>query len=101
MGYIAHSQYESLTLLQLLSVTGPYGITFLIGWFTAVADSLCEAGLSVHECRAAQPTGRPKKLVYAFSSNAAFQMLIQRAEAQTSTLAKLSPPHTTAHKLRH
>jgi len=29
------------------------------------------------------------------------QMAIQRAEAQTSTLAKLAPPHTAAHKLRH
>jgi len=28
-------------------------------------------------------------------------MAIQSAEAQTSTLAKLAPPHTTAHKLRH
>ena len=28
-------------------------------------------------------------------------MAIQSAEAQTSTLAKLAPPHTTAHKLPH
>jgi hypothetical protein len=28
-------------------------------------------------------------------------MAIQSAEAQTSTLAKLAPPHTAAHKLRH
>jgi len=28
-------------------------------------------------------------------------MAIQRAEAQTSTLAKLAPPHTAAHKLSH
>jgi len=27
------------------------------------------------------------------------QMAIQRAEAQTSTLAKLAPPHTAVHKL--
>jgi hypothetical protein len=30
-----------------------------------------------------------------------FQMAIQRAEAQTSTLAKLAPPDTAAHKLSH
>ncbi|HZW91813.1 MAG TPA: hypothetical protein VFF64_02475 [Candidatus Eremiobacteraceae bacterium] len=29
------------------------------------------------------------------------QMAIQRAEAQTSTLAKLALPHTAAHKLSH
>jgi len=28
-------------------------------------------------------------------------MAIQCAEAQTSTLAKLAPPHTAAHKLGH
>src|SRR5271154_2982632 len=28
-------------------------------------------------------------------------MAIQSAEAQTSTLAKLAPPHTAAHKLSH
>ena len=42
-GSIAYSQYEHLTLLQLLSVTGLYGITFLIGWFASVAASLWEA----------------------------------------------------------
>lgn len=49
------------------------------------------------------PTRRPKKkkLVHAFSSNAAFQMAIQSAEAQASTLAKLAPPHTATHKLGH
>ncbi len=50
-GSIAYSQYESLTLLQLLSVTGLYGITFLIGWFAAVADSLWEAGFAVPKAR--------------------------------------------------
>jgi len=30
-----------------------------------------------------------------------FQMANQSAEAQTSTLAKLAPPHTAAHKLSH
>jgi apolipoprotein N-acyltransferase len=42
-GSIAYSQYESLTLMQLLSITGLYGITFLIGWFAAVAESLWQA----------------------------------------------------------
>jgi hypothetical protein len=29
------------------------------------------------------------------------QVAIQRAEAQTSTLAKLAPPHTAAYKLSY
>jgi apolipoprotein N-acyltransferase len=50
-GSVAYSQYEHLILLQLLSVTGLYGITFLIGWFAAVANSLWEAGCVVPKVR--------------------------------------------------
>jgi apolipoprotein N-acyltransferase len=50
-GSIAYSQYESLTLLQLLSITGLYGITFLIGWFAAVAESLWEVGFVFPKAR--------------------------------------------------
>jgi apolipoprotein N-acyltransferase len=50
-GSVAYSQYESLTLLQLLSVTGLYGITFLIGWFAAVAESLWHSGFDVRSVR--------------------------------------------------
>ncbi len=50
-GSVAYSQYESLTLLQLLSITGLYGITFLIGWFAAVVNSLWEKGFTVSKVR--------------------------------------------------
>lgn len=50
-GSIAYSQYESLVLLQLLSVTGLYGITFLMGWFASVADSFWEAGFAIPRVR--------------------------------------------------
>lgn len=48
----AYSQYENLPLLQLLSVTGLWGITFLIGWFAAVCNWLWEEGL---DSKAARP----------------------------------------------
>jgi apolipoprotein N-acyltransferase len=55
-GSIAYSQYESLTLLQLISVTGLYGITFLVGWFAAVGASVWEAEFALlqtwRECAA-------------------------------------------------
>jgi len=50
-GSIAYSQYEHLTLLQLLSITGLYGITFLIGWFASVAESVWEAGFVITKAR--------------------------------------------------
>jgi apolipoprotein N-acyltransferase len=50
-GSISYSQYENLILLQLLSVTGLYGITFLIGWFASVAESFWDAGFAVVKVR--------------------------------------------------
>ena len=41
-GAVGYSQYGELALLQLLAVTGLWGITFLIGWFAAVGNLLCE-----------------------------------------------------------
>jgi apolipoprotein N-acyltransferase len=44
-GSIAYSQYGNLPLLQILSVTGLWGITFLICWFAAVCNWLWQDGL--------------------------------------------------------
>lgn len=44
-GSAAYSQYGNLALLQLVSVTGLWGITFLIGWFATVCNWVWEDGL--------------------------------------------------------
>lgn len=44
-GSAAYSQYGNLALLQLVSVTGLWGITFLIGWFAAVCNLVWEDGI--------------------------------------------------------
>jgi apolipoprotein N-acyltransferase len=51
-GSAAYSQYGNLPLLQILSVTGTWGITFLIGWFAAVCNWLWEDGIESHPARA-------------------------------------------------
>lgn len=43
-GAIGYSQYGQLALLQLVAVTGLWGVTFLIGWFAAVGNLLWEHG---------------------------------------------------------
>jgi apolipoprotein N-acyltransferase len=50
-GSIAYSQYGNLPLLQILSVTGLWGITFLIGWFAAVSNLLWQDGLESARAR--------------------------------------------------
>jgi apolipoprotein N-acyltransferase len=50
-GSVAYSQYGNLALLQILAVTGLWGITFLIGWFAAVCNWLWEEGLDSKRAR--------------------------------------------------
>ncbi len=39
---IASTQHENLPLLQLASITGGYGVSFLVAWFASVANELWE-----------------------------------------------------------
>jgi apolipoprotein N-acyltransferase len=50
-GSAAYSQYGNLAVLQILSVTGLWGVTFLIGWFAAVCNWLWEDGLESERAR--------------------------------------------------
>ena len=50
-GSAAYSQYGNLPLLQLLSLTGLWGITFLIGWFAAGCNWIWEEGLDSRSAR--------------------------------------------------
>ena len=50
-GSIAYTQYGNLPLLQLLSVTGLWGVTFLMGWFAATLNWLWEEGLKSKRAR--------------------------------------------------
>ena len=51
-GSAAYSQYGNLALLQVLSVTGMWGITFLMGWFAAMCNLLWEEGFASKRARA-------------------------------------------------
>ena len=50
-GSAAYSQYENLILLQVVSLTGLYGISFLIAWVAAVGNWAWEKDFSWHEVR--------------------------------------------------
>lgn len=45
-GAQAYTQYSSLTFIQLLSVTGMWGITFLVSWFATVVNYAWERSFS-------------------------------------------------------
>ena len=50
-GSVAYSQYGNLPLLQILSVTGLFGVTFLIGWFASVWNWIWEHDIAWHKVR--------------------------------------------------
>lgn len=39
---LAYTQYDNLPLLQLLSITGTYGVSFLMAWFASVGNGIWE-----------------------------------------------------------
>ena len=51
IGEKAYSQFGNLELMQLLSVTGTAGITFVIFWFAATMASLWDTGFVWRRCR--------------------------------------------------
>lgn len=50
-GSIAYTQYGNLPLMQLASVTGIWGISFLVAWFASVAAWSWERGFAGKEVR--------------------------------------------------
>jgi apolipoprotein N-acyltransferase len=50
-GAAAYSEYGNLPLLQLLSVTGMWGISFLMAWFATVCNGLWEEGMASQKAR--------------------------------------------------
>lgn len=51
-GAAGYSQYGDLRLLQVLSVTGLWGVTFLMGWFAAVCNRVWDEGWNSNRSRA-------------------------------------------------
>jgi apolipoprotein N-acyltransferase len=52
-GSVAYSQYGDLPLLQLLSVTGLWGVTFVVSWPAAVCNLFWEDGFGSAKARTA------------------------------------------------
>ncbi len=52
-GFAVYSQYESLSLLQILSITGMWGVIFLIGWCASTANAVWEKGFDWPPARGA------------------------------------------------
>lgn len=52
-GSAAYSQYASLPLMQVASVTGIWGLTFLVSWLAPVVNAIWEHGIGRRDVRRA------------------------------------------------
>jgi apolipoprotein N-acyltransferase len=50
-GSLANSQFGSLDLTQLMSITGMWGVTFLVSWFASTVNWIWEEGLNWQRIR--------------------------------------------------
>ena len=88
-GSTAYSQYGSLPLLQLVSVTGIWGLTFLISWLAPVVNQIWERGWSDSAVRAPAVL-----LVVAFTAALLFggaRLAFAAPAAETVRVAALAP----------
>lgn len=53
---VAYTQFGNLALLQVLSVTGLWGVTFLVTWFASMGNWVWEEGLDSRRARVASVT---------------------------------------------
>ncbi len=88
-GSLAYSQRFNLPLLQLLSVTGIWGITFLIGGVAPALNELWERGL---ERRAARRLAALAMLVAVLEGAGALRLLIaERTGGEEIAVAAVAP----------
>ncbi|UCF38290.1 MAG: hypothetical protein JSU96_05415 [Acidobacteriota bacterium] len=89
-GNIAYTQTENLALLQFASLTGVWGITFLILWLAPVLNNLWENGFTI-------PSSRRALLVYGSTLAGillfgSLRLLFFQPSGETVRVASVTPP---------
>ncbi|MFG1616378.1 apolipoprotein N-acyltransferase [Nonomuraea wenchangensis] len=82
---LAATQHDNLPLLQVVSVTGGYGVSFLIAWFAAVCNHLWQDGFA---WRRVAPFGAVLALVLAGGS---LRLAFAAPAGETVRVAGVSP----------
>ncbi|QIB67396.1 nitrilase-related carbon-nitrogen hydrolase [Kineobactrum salinum] len=87
-GTRAITQSEHLALLQILSITGPYGIGFLIGWFATLVNHVWEE-VSWKSCRI--PVGAFTLVLLAVLIGGSLRLAFFQYEGDYVKIAGISP----------
>jgi apolipoprotein N-acyltransferase len=93
-GSLAYTQYGNLPLMQLASVTGIWGIAFLIAWFASTVNACWENDFDFRRVRKiAGVYGCVWLLVYAYG---AARLFLIDAEKTVRVAAVMTPDHAMA-----
>ena len=88
-GSAAYSQYGSLPLIQLVSITGIWGLTFLVSWLAPVVNQAWESGWSASAVKV------PAVLLVAATTAALLfggtRLAFDSPDAETVRVAALAP----------
>ena len=84
---LAYTQWNNLELLQLVSITGIWGISFIIYWFAAVVNRLWDLGFSLPEFRKPKAHLEIKIFAIVFLAILFFGYGIHKAQYGLSLLA--------------
>ena len=94
-GAEAYSQYGNLPLLQILSVTGLWGVTFLIAWLAAVSNYVWEEGWNCRSARTA--AGLCASTIVAVILLGGLRITLFPPSSPTVRIASLSRRHVGVH----
>jgi len=97
-GSLAATQHGNLPLLQIASITGSYGVSFLIAWLASTVNHAWDAGF-------AWPASRRVGVVYAVTlavvmAGGAIRLGWAPADGDTVRVAGLSPSRAALHERR-
>jgi apolipoprotein N-acyltransferase len=91
-GNPAYTQYGDLPLLQLLSVTGVWGVLFVMGWFASMVNWAWEAGFAWPKVRSG--AGLYASLLAMVLLFGGARMALFPVDANTVRIVGISPSHT-------
>jgi apolipoprotein N-acyltransferase len=94
-GAAGYSLYGNLPMLQLLAVTGLWGLTFLIGWVAAAANRVWELG--ARSPLALRAAGVTAGVVAAVTLSGGARLVLFPPDAPTVRIASLSHIALTLH----
>lgn len=86
-GAVAYSQRDFLSIMQIASVTGLWGITFIIGWFASLVNYVWENGFKIDRFALTSASVLGILLALGFG-----RILLPTQPTQTAVLAGFSLP---------